>query len=1044
MSIKSQSWDNLKFFNKKGQNLNLQKINGVWTGNIFLPKVSVEILESEHIFILEKLYDTVNSKLVYAAPQNKDTITDPSKFHIYFKTNDYKFNLYDVQVLEPNPVIIKSNEEDLLLDSKAWIGTTTVNSKDYKNVTSLSKKSLQLNITFSSSEEEIVENLLIIDFIPDSNSAPERVAEINLRAETEGEDERFKLMLENFGRKVDQSDSILFREVDINELKPNWIKLNQKRKELLLEGDNIFPYIGSYKAIINALNFYGYQDLKIKEYWLNIDVKAANYGKITKVEIPRTYDPKFSQSELITNKKFKKTSHFGLYYNINEETSEENEYDLPIVKDSFMFSNEEVLLKLFSLKERLKKDFLPLNARIIDITGEGVYFEKFKLKTWIDQTFIRRIDSGDETIDFTVSPEVSWIKDLRPLSHNYPTPRTITAESHPSLIIRTINDHILAYFEDIGDRVNHLADDIGIPIGAEINLETKSLEVSWDELDINWDELIGVNDGYYTWSTIGYGINYEIEWVIEKKTDKSYYFSKRGPLTDLIKFKHYLPYVGKYDVKLNIYDLLNGVSRKVKDDAIEVLSHAADFTMFSRMLDKPVHTWNATTFNWNNLNSMWDLPIQNTTKIDDLELTYEDLNWANYRNQEIFSWDFQFLPWKDTKFTWDSNNFKESNFGTISLTWDNFKWNTIDELWHQTWDMLDYKGSIRGGYNLTQRLILAEESQIPAYYFKAYGTFTIPETGFDAGDSFFIHSTAITEGVDFTIKANDYLTAEAIVTAINNNITSVTASHDYSLNSNGEGVIKLTAKVYGVNGNNIAISVITGNAEASGSHLQFGGQKQDMEYGIDKDTKIWIGSFNNGYPFEFTNDLENNNWTEIANQLNNSSIEGINLFNYTARSLNDPTLVHAVANFDGNYGNQKFVIARKLLDVYTTYTFDSPNGPITFSMPYTDFQEIDPGVINGSFTYNDIWTWPDETEVPTCLPVFFTASKCKIPGKTNIKWKIYNEKTTELVAEIFNPWLIWIFKETGMWSIEIEITDSNKNIIKNYKKGILKTVKKDF
>ena len=48
-------------------------------------------------------------------------------------------------------------------------------------------------------------------------------------------------------------------------------QLNEKRKELMIEGHNIYPYVGTYKAIINALKFFGYNNLSIVELWRNIN-----------------------------------------------------------------------------------------------------------------------------------------------------------------------------------------------------------------------------------------------------------------------------------------------------------------------------------------------------------------------------------------------------------------------------------------------------------------------------------------------------------------------------------------------------------------------------------------------------------------------------------------------------------------------------------------------------------------------------------------------------------------------------------------------------
>ena len=49
---------------------------------------------------------------------------------------------------------------------------------------------------------------------------------------------------------------------------------------------------------------------------------------------------------------------------------------------------------LVALKNRLKRDFLPLNARIVDITGEGIYFEKYDINSWTDQLHVDNITAG--------------------------------------------------------------------------------------------------------------------------------------------------------------------------------------------------------------------------------------------------------------------------------------------------------------------------------------------------------------------------------------------------------------------------------------------------------------------------------------------------------------------------------------------------------------------------------------------------------------------------------------------------------------------------
>jgi hypothetical protein len=79
------------------------------------------------------------------------------------------------------------------------------------------------------------------------------------------------VLANNLGRAFNNEDSIILRNHDPKEPLPNYEEINEKRKELLLAGEEIFPYIGSYKGLINALKFFGYQDLRIKEYWLNLN-----------------------------------------------------------------------------------------------------------------------------------------------------------------------------------------------------------------------------------------------------------------------------------------------------------------------------------------------------------------------------------------------------------------------------------------------------------------------------------------------------------------------------------------------------------------------------------------------------------------------------------------------------------------------------------------------------------------------------------------------------------------------------------------------------
>lgn len=293
-------------------------------------------------------------------------------------------------------------------------------------------------------------------------TATYKIAEINLYGEVIGEDERFKILLENFGRKINESETYVFRDVDVEEDLPNYIKINEKRKELLLISNEIYPYLGSYKAFTNAMKWLGYSDLRIKEYFYNVKLSDPSKYKsyYSSVEIPMdlkrnlefnknlTYN-EMVYGELINSPDYKKTARFGLYYDINKVTDDYDEFGFPIVVDNFQFTASEVLIKLFGLKNLLQKYFLPHHARIIDITGEGVYFGKFTVSTWTKLTPIIPLILGHNP-EFIGKPLVGYIKPLDKLLTLYKFKNQIFEEKTidpDSLLTDILSDSISQYID---------------------------------------------------------------------------------------------------------------------------------------------------------------------------------------------------------------------------------------------------------------------------------------------------------------------------------------------------------------------------------------------------------------------------------------------------------------------------------------------------------------------------------------------------------------------------------------------------------------------
>lgn len=435
---------------------------GFFSGSIYFDEVSAGLYENEQLFIVQEFIDPVSQTSFLGLPHTGSTGATGNPFwRTRFGNNTYGnvdvtdiIFTYQVEANDPgiggDPSII--NYQNIAIP-------VILNPADYYQdgyiitpEASTPSRALQVNIALNSSDiaAEIYERKLIIEDL--TSGTPEKVVEIQFYGQIIGEDERLNVLTQNLGRAFFGSDSVLLRNHDPNEIFPNFVEINEKRKELMIAGEDIFPYIGSYKGLIGALKFFGYQDLRIKEYWLNL-----NYNKISlqplqenqafldnylntafpnqqtaiadvldnentgKYRLEQTYGPNSdgvyvldisSENTLVPSRTYKKTALFGLYYDIVNTTDQTDPFGYPVIQETFLFTQEEVLLKLFALKERLKQSYLPLNARIVDITGEGVYYNVYNTKEWTDFLDRSDVESGNN-ITFITNPDFGFIEDLR-------------------------------------------------------------------------------------------------------------------------------------------------------------------------------------------------------------------------------------------------------------------------------------------------------------------------------------------------------------------------------------------------------------------------------------------------------------------------------------------------------------------------------------------------------------------------------------------------------------------------------------------------------
>jgi hypothetical protein len=230
---------------------------------------------------------------------------------------------------------------------------------------------------------------------------PQLLAYFDIYGESEDEDIRHKINLDNRNLNILKlQDLFIFKSVDIKEQGIDWILLNRKRKELLEIYPQIFNNVSSYKSIIQAINFFGYNDLTFTEYFQNINPDSNKFGHLFNMDLLNIFDKSvegWSYSNLaidnLKNQGYKKTNLFSLNYRITDNDG--NFIDA--------YSQDEVKIKLTGLKKWLTENLIPIGAKITDIDGKYIqpYTWHIKHDTYKTQNF--RVEEYSVPVNFTVS-----------------------------------------------------------------------------------------------------------------------------------------------------------------------------------------------------------------------------------------------------------------------------------------------------------------------------------------------------------------------------------------------------------------------------------------------------------------------------------------------------------------------------------------------------------------------------------------------------------------------------------------------------------------
>lgn len=364
-----------------------------YAGDYYQEKISSDFIAADTILVLEQVKNDDNS-YSYVTPY----ITSSTPYSLVFQpetTGELK-------------IIDEASEYNILYKDEAAF--TMANEQESTDIA----EPFSFTIAFQAKEEGAYQNLLGIylksnDQNPD-NSIVFFMGAISIKTEVEGEDERFRTLLTNFGIPDPKYYSNIFAEQDYQEECEDYQLINKKSKELMLSYDQIFPYVGTYKALIRAIKFLGYQDIIFKEWY---SIKDTN-DKITDIAV-QVFDS--STGDFLKQKladygvsiedynNYNKLNRISMIYHFNEQSDDVeriktslvkyeaidsshgkivdasinyNKFtfisEVPMTKPIFIYRNEETLAKLFAVKQWLEQHIIGVGAYIADITGEGIYF----------------------------------------------------------------------------------------------------------------------------------------------------------------------------------------------------------------------------------------------------------------------------------------------------------------------------------------------------------------------------------------------------------------------------------------------------------------------------------------------------------------------------------------------------------------------------------------------------------------------------------------------------------------------------------------------
>lgn len=305
-----------------------------------------------------------------------------------------------------------------------WESSYIANNTNQKSINT----PVYFSVGFSAKVEGCYQNIMAM-YIYDENTNQKYIAGLfTFLTEVEGEDERYRALLGNLGIPDPEKYSNIFKEQDHLEECVDWTLVNKKSKELMINYENIFPYAGTYKALLNAVKFLGYYDLIFKEWYkikdqnnrdkyITLQTYDTSTGKSLKSKLKQV-NVSFGEFE-----RYKKLNRLTMVYHLNQldednttetltryntdSTQDRIVFDVPQVKKIYEYRTDEILAKLYSVKVWLENHILGVNCYISDICGEGLIIERIKTQAYVTEHYVKDFYS-----DAYLTPKISHIDEF--------------------------------------------------------------------------------------------------------------------------------------------------------------------------------------------------------------------------------------------------------------------------------------------------------------------------------------------------------------------------------------------------------------------------------------------------------------------------------------------------------------------------------------------------------------------------------------------------------------------------------------------------------